>query len=69
MDMPKKLPNYNEAVAEIESIISKIENQELDIDELSINVKRVAELLKFCKLKLKNTEEEVQKILKEFDEK
>jgi len=67
--MPKKQPSYNEAVAEIESIISKIENQELDIDELSINVKRVAELLKFCKLKLKNTEEEVQKILKEFDEK
>ena len=67
--MPKKQPSYNEAVAEIESIISKIENQELDIDELSTNVKRVAELLKFCKLKLKDTEEEVQKILKEFDEK
>ncbi len=67
--MPKKQLSYNEAVAEIESIISKIENQELDIDELSTNVKRVAELLKFCKLKLKDTEEEVQKILKEFDEK
>jgi len=65
--MIKKQLSYNEAVAEIESIISKIENQELDIDELSANVKRVAELLNFCKLKLKNTEEEVQKILKEFD--
>jgi len=66
--MAKKLLSYNDAVAEIETIISKIENQELDIDELSINVKRVAELLNLCKLKLKNTEEEVQKILKEFDE-
>lgn len=67
--MSKKQLSYNEAVDEIESIISKIENQELNIDELSANVKRVAELLNFCKLKLKNTEEEVQKILKEFDEK
>ena len=66
--MSKKQFSYNEAVAEIELIISKIENQELNIDELSANVKRVAELLNFCKMKLKNTEEEVQKILKEFDE-
>ncbi|MBI5539007.1 MAG: exodeoxyribonuclease VII small subunit [Bacteroidia bacterium] len=67
--MSKKQLTYSEAIAEIESIIGKIENQELDIDELSANVKRVAELLNFCKLKLKNTEEEVQKILKEFDDK
>ena len=67
--MSKKQLTYSEAIVEIELIIGKIENQELNIDELSSNVKRVAELLNFCKLKLKNTEEEVQKILKEFDEK
>ena len=67
--MSKKQLNYNDAIEEIESIIIKIENQELDIDELSANVKRVAELLNFCKKKLKNTEDEVQKILKEFDDK
>mgnify|MGYP001606895333 CR=1 FL=1 len=67
--MSKKQLNYNDAIEEIEIIIDKIENQELNIDELSANVKRVAELLTFCKMKLKNTEEEVQKILKDFDEK
>jgi len=67
--MSKKHLSYNEAIEEIELIINKIENQELDIDELSANVKRVAELLNFCKTKLKSTEDEVQKILKEFDEK
>ncbi len=67
--MSKKQLTYSDAIVEIESIIGKIENQELDIDVLSANVKRVAELLNFCKLKLKNTEEEVQKILKEFDDK
>lgn len=65
--MSKKQLSYNEAIAEIEQIIQKIEGDELDIDELTIKVKRVAELLNYCKLKLKNTEEEVQKILKEFD--
>ena len=67
--MPKKQLTYSDAIVEIEDIISRIENQELDIDELSSNVKRVAELLNFCKQKLKNTEDEVQKILKEFEEK
>ncbi len=67
--MSKKQLNYNDAIEEIEIIIDKIENQELNIDELSANVKRVAELLTFCKMKLKNTEDEVQKILKDFDEK
>lgn len=66
--MSKKQLNYNDAIEEIESIINKIENQELDIDALSANVKRVAELLNFCKKKLKSTEDEVQKILKEFDD-
>ena len=65
--MSKKQLNYNDAIAEIEEIIGQIENQELDVDKLSEKVKRVAELLRFCKLKLRNTEEEVQKILKEFD--
>lgn len=67
--MSKKQLTYNDAISEIETIVDKIENQELDIDELSANVKRVAELLTFCKMKLKNTEDEVQRILKEFDEK
>ncbi len=65
--MAKKQLDYNDALIEIEAIISKIENQELNIDELSINVKRVAELLNYCKLKLKNTEEEVQKIITSLD--
>ncbi len=66
--MSKKLLTYNEAITEIDAIIDKIENQELNIDELSENVKRVAELLKFCKLKLRKTEEEVQKIINDLDE-
>lgn len=66
--MPKKKITYKEAIQEIEETIMTIENEELDVDDLSAKVKRVSELLKICKGKLQNTEEEVQKILDEMEE-
>ena len=65
--MAKKEIKYNEAINEIEEILQKIENDELDVDELSEKVKRVSELLIICKNKLHKTEEEVEKILKNMD--
>jgi exodeoxyribonuclease VII small subunit len=66
--MTNKKITYSEAIAEIEEITEKIENNELDVDLVAQNVKRIAELIKLCKAKLKSTEEEVEKILKDFDE-
>jgi exodeoxyribonuclease VII small subunit len=66
--MNKKKETYKEAISEIEEILSKIENNELDVDELSEKVKRVSFLIKICKDKLKNTEEEIEKILREMDQ-
>lgn len=64
--MTKKALKYSEAILEIEEIVGLIESNELDIDELTDKLKRVSELLKFCKAKLHSTEEEVQKIMKDF---
>lgn len=66
--MTKKTLKYSEAISEIEDIVAQIESNELDIDELTEKLKRVSELLKFCKAKLRSTEEEVQKIMKDFAE-
>ncbi|NOU61348.1 exodeoxyribonuclease VII small subunit [Marinifilum caeruleilacunae] len=66
--MAKKKISYSEAIAEIEETIMLIENEELDVDDLSAKVKRVSELLVICKAKLNSTEQEVEKILKEIDE-
>ena len=66
--MTKKKISYNEAIAEIEEILQKIENEELDVDDLSEKVKRVSALIKICKEKLYKTEEEVEKILREIEE-
>lgn len=64
----KKKISYRDAISEIEETIACIENDELDVDELSQKVKRVSELLVICKDKLHSTEKEVEKILNEMDE-
>jgi len=66
--MAKKDISYNEAVGEIEEILQQLENEELDIDILSEKVKKVSSLLKLCKKKLHQTEDEVQKILDNINE-
>jgi exodeoxyribonuclease VII small subunit len=65
--MNKKKGTYKEAISEIEEILAQIENNELDVDELSEKVKRVSLLINTCKDKLINTEEEIEKILREMD--
>ena len=67
MNMSKKNVSYKEAIAEIEEILGQLENNELDVDELSDKVKRVSILVTLCKEKLHNTEQEIDKILKEMD--
>lgn len=59
---------YSEAVEELELILDEIEKGEIDIDVLSEKVKRALTLVKSCKTKLKNTEDEVARIMEEFDE-
>ena len=66
--MAAKKLTYNEAITEIEEILDKIENEELDVDELAEKVKRVATLLKICKDKLHKTNDQVEQILKEMEE-
>ncbi|MBU8892433.1 MAG: exodeoxyribonuclease VII small subunit [Bacteroidales bacterium] len=61
--MAKKEITYSEAINELENILKEFENDEPDIDNLSEKVKRVSVLINLCKKKLKNTEDEVQKIL------
>jgi len=65
--MAKKNPSYQQAVSEIEEIIIELESDDFDVDLLTSKVKRVAELIKYCKNKLHKTEADVQKILDEMD--
>jgi exodeoxyribonuclease VII small subunit len=63
--MTKEKISYSEAVAEIETILEKIEEGKLDVDELAKKVSRVTDLLKICRDKLHLTEKQISKILDE----
>ena len=54
---------YEAAFAELQSIVRKMENDELDIDQMSEQLKRAQELIKLYKDKLTKTDEEIKKIL------
>ena len=45
-----------------------MERGDVGIDELAVNVKRAAELIQYCKNKLKATELDVAEILKQLEE-
>lgn len=61
----KQEQKYEAAFAELQTIVRKMENDELDIDEMSEQLKRAQELIKFCKDKLTKTDEDIKKILAE----
>lgn len=55
--------SYNNTLEEMEQILQEIETEEVDVDKLSEKVKRLSVLIKQCKGKLRDTEEEVQRII------
>ena len=50
-----------------QAIVAKLQNNECEIDELKTYTNRSLSLLKFCKDKLFETDEEIKKMLEELD--
>jgi len=61
----KEEQKYEEALAQLESIVHKMEAGDYDIDELAVQLKRAQQIIKFCKDKLFKTEAELKKIQEE----
>lgn len=61
--MEKKEMKYSEAIAELESITTKMQSPDCDIDSLASLTTRALELLRICKEKLFKTDEEVRRCL------
>ena len=56
-------PTYTEAYNELQSIVKKMENADISVDELTKNIERALQLIRICKEKLGKTEEEVNKMM------
>lgn len=62
-----KKETYSEAMKRLENIVSRIESNELDIDELGNQLKEAQKLIKYCREKLYKADVEIKKML-ESDE-
>ena len=60
--------SYKEAMEKLEAIVSGLESDEIPVDELAEKVKEASKLIRICKSVLYETEEEVNKVLKEMQQ-
>lgn len=65
----EKNMTYEQAFEELRSIASEIEDETVSVDVLAEKVKRASELITFCQTKLRSTEVEVNKIIKQMERK
>jgi exodeoxyribonuclease VII small subunit len=63
----KKDIKYSDAIEELSAILEDLESEKIDVDDVTVKVKRAVELIKVCREKIERTELEVKKIVKEFD--
>lgn len=54
---------YEAAMMQLEEIVKKMENGDLDVDSLCEQLKVAQKLIKQCKDKLTKTDEDIKKIL------
>ena len=50
---------YESAMEELQDIVNQLQAEAVKVDDLSAKVKRAAELVSFCREKLRKTEEEL----------
>jgi len=60
--------NYTEAFNELQVIVREMESGAITVDVLAEKVKRATLLINYCREHLRNTEEDVNKILEELKE-
>ena len=63
--MENKQLTYNEAIAEIEQIISRLRSEQTGVDALASELKRATELINCCKAQLRDVETTVKKQMEE----
>lgn len=54
---------YEDAVKQLEDIVSRIENGEIDLDALSKELQKAQKLIKLCRDKLTKVDNDIQQII------
>ena len=64
--MADERPTYESAYAELESIMSALQQDQVSVDELAAKVERAAQLIAYCSEKLRHTEARVEQVVKQL---
>ena len=59
---------YNQALAQLEALVKKMQSPDCDIDNLTAYTTQALQLLKFCKQKLTVTDTKVKQVLDSLNE-
>jgi exodeoxyribonuclease VII small subunit len=65
---PAEAPTFSAALTELEEILGRLENEEIDIDALATELHRGTELLDLCRSKIRKAEVEVTQIVQRLEE-
>lgn len=66
--LDREVPSFRAAIDELETILRRIEGEEVDIDRLAAEVARATELVEVCRGKLHRAEVQVTQIVQKLDE-
>ena len=55
--------SYDDAILELKTILTSLQDETLSLDHLTESIKRASELLESCNNRLRSTEEEVNKVI------
>lgn len=61
----KKEMTYDSALAELQDIVAQMQEDVVNVDELSEKARRATELIKYCQNRLRKIEEEVNGLFEE----
>ncbi|GAB3839327.1 exodeoxyribonuclease VII small subunit [Hymenobacter jeollabukensis] len=70
--MPDQQPaadrTYRDAIAELEVLLRRLETESVDVDDLTSSAERAAELIRFCKQRLRTAEATLDRVFDALDE-
>lgn len=59
--------SYREALTELEEILAAIEEEQVDVDDLALKVRRSADLIRLCRSRIEAATIAVEEIVEEME--
>ena len=60
---------FQTATEELDSILEKLDGDDVNIDSLAVDLQRASELIEWCRARLETTRVEVERIVTDLDDK